>query len=120
MDPLSPTPTPASATPLTATQKQALGKLHDAAVQMESLFVDMMFKEMRKATPQVSLTGQPSQAEQMFGEMLDEKRSEQLAQSGSLGIAKVIEQQLRSAVLGSTPAVQAAPAPAPASKADEP
>jgi Rod binding domain-containing protein len=115
MDPLSPKPAPAA--PLTASQQRALGKLHDAAVQMESLFVDMMFKEMRKATPQVSLTGQPSQAEQMFGEMLDEKRSEQLAQSGSLGIAKVIEQQLRAAVLGANPAAPAAPAADP--KADE-
>jgi peptidoglycan hydrolase FlgJ len=107
---------PLATTPLTAAQQQSVAKLHDAAVQMESLFVDMLFKEMRKATPQVSLTGQPSQAEQMFGEMLDEKRSEQLASTGSLGIAKVIEQQLRSAVLGSTPATPTAPI----SKVDEP
>ncbi len=107
---------PLATTPLTAAQQQQVAKLHDAAVQMESLFVDMLFKEMRKATPQVSLTGQPSQAEQMFGEMLDEKRSEQLAATGSLGIAKVIEQQLRSAVLGPVPAARSIPAP----KADEP
>ena len=34
--------------PLTAEQQQALAKLHQAAQQMESLFVDMLFKEMRK------------------------------------------------------------------------
>jgi peptidoglycan hydrolase FlgJ len=99
MDPVS---TSASA-PLTAAQQQALSKLHQTAQQMESLFVDMLFKEMRKATPQESLTGKPSQAEQTFGEMLDSKRAEQLATTGSLGIAKVIEDQLRSAVVGSTP-----------------
>lgn len=109
MDPVSSSKPSA---PLTAAQQQALAKLHESAQQMEALFVDMLFKEMRKTTPQVSLTGQPSQAEQMFGEMLDEKRAEQLATTGSLGIAKVIEQQLRSAVIGSV-----SPAPAPPSSA---
>jgi peptidoglycan hydrolase FlgJ len=107
MDPLSPaTPgTPSTtAPPLTTAQTQALSKLHDAAVQLESIFVNEVFKEIRKATPQDSLFGPPSQAQQIFGEMLDQKRADQVAQSGSLGIAKVIEQQLRSAVLASTPA----------------
>jgi Rod binding domain-containing protein len=59
---------------------------------------------MRKTAPQGGgLTGQPSQAEQTFGEMLDEKRAEQLSQSGGLGMAKVIEQQLRAAVLADVP-----------------
>jgi len=98
-------PTPAvsakapAAAPLTADQQKALGKLHEASQQFESLFIDMLFKEMRKTAPQVSLTGKPSNAEQMFGEMLDEKRAEELAKSDSLGIAKVVENQLRSAVL---------------------
>ena len=46
------------------------------------------------------MTGKPSQAEQTFGEMLDEKRAESLASTGALGIGKVLEQQLRAAVLG--------------------
>lgn len=104
MDPVS------SPAPLTASQQQALAKLHQTAQQMEALFVDMLFKEMRKTTPQESLTGKPSQAEQTFGEMLDSKRAEQLATTGSLGIAKVIEEQLRSAVVGSLPPGPAAPA----------
>lgn len=94
----------ASPAPLTAQQQQALAKLHQTAQQMEALFVGLLFKEMRKTAPQGGgLTGKPSMAEQTFGEMLDEKRSEQLSQNGSLGIAKVIEQQLRSAVLGDVP-----------------
>ncbi|HYZ15513.1 MAG TPA: rod-binding protein [Candidatus Acidoferrum sp.] len=103
-----------SSAPLTASQQQALTKLHETAQQMESLFVDMLFKEMRKATPQESLTGKPSQAEQTFGEMLDSKRAEQLSTTGSLGIAKMIEAQLRSAVLGTVP--PSAPAPSSASR----
>ena len=96
--------------PLTNEQQQALAKLHKTAQQMEALFVDMLFKEMRKTAPQAGgLTGKPSQAEQTFGEMLDEKRAEELAQSGSIGIGKILEQQLRSAVIGS--AAPHAPAP---------
>jgi peptidoglycan hydrolase FlgJ len=90
--------------PLTAEQQQALTKLHQAAQQMESLFVDMLFKEMRKTAPPVSLTGKASNAEQTFGDMLDEKRSEDLAKTGSLGIGAILEQQMRSAVLGTPPA----------------
>lgn len=102
---------------LTASQQQALAKLHQAAQQMESLFVDMLFKEMRKSSPPVSLTGKTSNAEQTFGEMLDTKRADELAKSGSLGIGAVLERQLRSAVVGEAPAAPASPASAPAAAA---
>ena len=90
----------ASAQPLTADQQQALAKLHQAAQQMESLFVDMLFKEMRKGAPPVSLSGKTSNAEQTFGEMLDTKRADELSKTGSLGIGAILERQLRSSVLG--------------------
>jgi flagellar protein FlgJ len=88
-----------STAPLTNEQKQALAKLHQTAQQMESLFVDMLFKEMRKAAPPVSLTGKTSNAESTFNDMLDEKRAEELSRSGSIGIGAILERQLRSAVL---------------------
>ncbi len=88
-----------SQAPLTNEQQAALKKLHQAAQQMESLFVDMLFKEMRKSAPPMSLTGKTSNAEATFSDMLDEKRAEALSQSGSLGIGKILEQQLRSSVL---------------------
>jgi flagellar protein FlgJ len=87
------------AQPLTNEQQHALEKLHQAAQQMESLFVDMLFKEMRKSAPPMSLTGKTSNAEATFSDMLDEKRAEALSTSGSLGIGKILEQQLRSSVL---------------------
>ena len=108
MDSISSNPSPfgrstgpgTGAAELTNDQKRGLEKLHQAAQQMESLFVDMLFKEMRKSESHVSLTGKVSNAEQTFGEMLDEKRSEALAKSGALGIGKIVEQQLRASVLG--------------------
>lgn len=86
---------------LTEQQKEALKRLHAAATQFEGIFVDMLFKSMRAASPKASLTGKVSETEKTFAEMLDQKRSEQLAQSGSLGIAKILEAQLREAVLAS-------------------
>jgi Rod binding domain-containing protein len=88
--------------PLTPQQQQALTKLKQAAQQMESLFVNMLFKEMRKTAPEVSLSGKVSNAEQTWSEMLDEQRSEALSKTDSLGIAKVLEQQLRSSVLANS------------------
>jgi len=88
-----------SQAPLTNEQQQALQKLHQAAQQMESLFVDMLFKEMRKSAPPMSLTGKTSNAEATFSDMLDEKRAEALSQSGSLGIGKILERQLRASVI---------------------
>lgn len=89
----------AAQVPLTAQQQQALTKLHKVAQQMESLFVNMLFTEMRKTAPEVSLSGKVSNAEQTWTEMLDQQRSDELAKTDSLGIAKVLEQQLRSSVL---------------------
>ena len=95
----------ANATP---EQQAQLAKLHQAAQQMESLFVDMLFKEMRKGAPSTSLTGKVSNAEQTFSEMLDTKRAEELSKSGALGIGKILEDQLRSSVLGDTAAPRSA------------
>jgi flagellar protein FlgJ len=102
----------APAAPLTNEQQQALGKLHAAAQQMEALFVDLLFKEMRKSAPHASLTGKTSNAEATFSDMLDEKRAEELAKSGSLGIGAILERQLRASVV-------AEPAPGPAARQPE-
>jgi flagellar protein FlgJ len=92
-------PAPAKA-PLSAEQKAALKHLHAAACQFESLFVNMLFKSMRAASPQTSISGgELSPAETTFTEMLDEKRSESIAQTGAFGIGKIIEDQLKASVL---------------------
>ena len=95
----------AAPAPLTADQQNALKKLHDAATQLEGVFVGMLFKEMHADTPQTNIFGQASNAEQTWNDMLDEKRADAIATTGSFGIAKIVEQQLRASVVGSaTPA----------------
>jgi Rod binding domain-containing protein len=60
----------------------------------------MLFKSMRDAAPQTSITGEKlSPAETTFTEMLDEKRSEALAKTGAFGIGKILEDQLKASVL---------------------
>lgn len=86
-------------TQLTAAQQQALQKLHSAATQLEGVFLDMLFSAMRDTVPKQGIFGDQSMAEDTFQQMLDEQRAQSVAQSGSFGIAKVLEQQLRASVL---------------------
>lgn len=83
---------------LTPTQQQALKRLHVAAQQFEGVFLGMLFKEMQASVPSDSLFGDSS-SEQTFTEMLNQQRAQEMAQTGSFGIGKILEQQLRGAVL---------------------
>lgn len=83
----------------TPQQKAALERLHTAATQLEGVFLDMLFSAMRDTVPQQTIFGKQSNAEQTFQSMLDEQRSQQMAQSGSFGIARVLEEQLKRSVL---------------------
>jgi Rod binding domain-containing protein len=107
MDPLNALP-PAS--PLTADQQAALKKLHAAATQLEGVFVGMLYKEMQSTVPKDGILGKQSNAEAMWQDMLADKQSDAIAQSGSFGIAKMIENQLRAQVLAGTKAVPNLPA----------
>jgi flagellar protein FlgJ len=90
---------PAAKPALTPEQTEALKRLHVAAQQFEAVFVNMLFKQMRAAAPNTSITGKVSNAEKTFSDMLDEKRSENIAQTGSFGIGKILEDQLKAQVL---------------------
>ena len=85
---------------LTADQQAALKRLHQAATQLEGVFLNMLMSEMQKTVPQQSIFGKENSSEQTWQEMLNTQRSEAIANSGTLGIARVLEQQLRSQVLG--------------------
>jgi Rod binding domain-containing protein len=91
----------ASTAPLTPEQTAALKKLHEAATQLEGVFVGMLFKEMHSDKPDSDIFGKTSNAENTWNDMLDEKRADAIAKSGSFGIAKMVEQQLRESVIAS-------------------
>lgn len=65
--------------------------LKTAATQFESMFVNMMMKSMRDATPQDGLMD--SQQTKMFTTMLDQQTSQSIAKKG-MGLADVLVRQL--------------------------
>ena len=69
-------------------------KLREAASDFEAIFVQQMLKSMRDATLKSDLI-KVSEGERVFREMLDQHRSEQLADSGSLGLGEMIYKQLQ-------------------------
>jgi flagellar protein FlgJ len=83
----------------TPAQKKALDRLHTAATQLEGVFLDMLFTAMRQTVSKETIFGKESNSEETFQTMLDEQRSQSVASSGSFGIARVLEEQLRQSVL---------------------
>jgi flagellar protein FlgJ len=65
--------------------------LKTAATQFEAMFINMMMKSMRDATPQDSLMG--SEQGKMFTGMLDQQTSQEMAKRGT-GLADVLIRQL--------------------------
>lgn len=84
---------------LTPEQQQALKKLHEAATQLEGVFMQMVMNAMEDTVPKDSIFGKQDASEETWQSMLNDERSRAMAQSGSLGIGKVLEEQLRSQVL---------------------
>lgn len=85
---------------LTPVQKQALSRLHDATTQLEGVFLQMVMSAMNDTVPKDSIFGQESSSEQTWEGMLSDERAQAIAKSGSLGIGKILEHQLKSQVLG--------------------
>jgi Rod binding domain-containing protein len=87
-----------SMAPLSGEQKTALAHLHTVAQQFEGVFVGMVLKEMRSTVAKDTLFGN-SPTTDMFSSMLDDQRSQAMAKTGSFGIAKMIEAQMKTSVL---------------------
>jgi Rod binding domain-containing protein len=88
---------------LTPQQKQALSRLHEAAQQLEGVFLQMVMSAMSETVPKESIFGEESQSEQTWSGMLDDERAQQIAKTGSLGIAQQLERQMRAQVLSDAP-----------------
>lgn len=68
-------------------------KLRDACVQFEAMFLDLMFKEMRKTVPKDSLLGD-SNADDILRSMHDTQMTQDLAQAGGVGLADMLYRQI--------------------------
>lgn len=81
----------ASDTQLKIKQDPQVG-LKQAAQQFEGMLLQMMLKSMRDATPQDGLMD--SDQTRFFTSILDQQLAQNLSSTGSLGFAKLIEEQL--------------------------
>ncbi len=64
-------------------------KLRDVCEQFEAVFVNMLFKEMRKTVQEGGLV-EKSQARETFEGMLDEEMSKKVTEGGGIGLADMM------------------------------
>ena len=67
--------------------------LKEAAVQFESLFLQLKLKEMRNTVPESDLFGNRN-AEKLFQSMHDEQLAIEMAGAGGIGLSDVIYKQM--------------------------
>ena len=96
----------------TDARRDARGNLDEVARQFEALFVQMMLKSMRDATPRGGLFD--SDRRKSYEQMYDRQLSLQLSTRGGIGLAPLIKAQLGAAA-ASRPETDAAGADAPLS-----
>lgn len=65
-----------------------------AAKEFEALFASMMLKSMRSTVGKDKITG-GGQGEDIYRSMLDQEYANIMAGNGGMGLAKVIERQLK-------------------------
>lgn len=68
-------------------------KLKDACRGFESMFMQMMWKEMRGTVPENALFGQ-SQGEKIFKDMLNTEMVDRMSEAGGVGLADMMYKQL--------------------------
>lgn len=93
----------------TKIQQDPKAGIKDAAKQFEGMFLQMVMKSMRDATPADGLMN--SDATRFYTSVLDQQMAQQLGASGQVGFAKLIEAQLSRTMLppGTTAVPDAAP-----------
>ena len=82
-----------TATTLTPEEVAYNKKLKEACQGFEAMFMQMMYREMRKTVPENSLFGN-SNAEKIFQDMLDTKMVDNMASAGGFGFADIMYNQL--------------------------
>ena len=73
--------------------RDAPAALKDVGKRFEALFIQMMLKSMRQASPGDPLFG--NKGGELYRDLFDKQISENLASKGSLGLADIIVQQLQ-------------------------
>lgn len=72
-----------------------LQRLRESCREFEAIYVNEMYKSMRKTVPDSELFGQKGMAEEVYREMLDMEMARQTASGDGMGIGKAMYQQLQ-------------------------
>lgn len=75
-------------------QVKRSAELKKACQDFESVFISMMFKEMRKTVQKTELMGKTSMTEELFTGMLDDEVSKSFADRGGIGLWKMLYKQM--------------------------
>ncbi|MFZ5353341.1 MAG: rod-binding protein [Bacillota bacterium] len=68
-------------------------KLKEACRNFEAIFINMMFKQMKKTVEKANLYGE-SYAEETFDDMLIDKYSEEISRNNGIGLGDIMYKQL--------------------------
>lgn len=74
-------------------QSASQKELQEAAQQFEALFLQILLEEMRRTVPENDLFGD-RRAEKLFQSMLDQELALHSSQAQSVGLAKLIYEQM--------------------------
>jgi peptidoglycan hydrolase FlgJ len=69
-------------------------QMRDAAIELESYFINRMFTAMRNTVDREQGLFPPSKAEEIFQAMLDTEVASNIANSGGVGIADMMYEQM--------------------------
>jgi flagellar protein FlgJ len=89
---------PQALNPLSGLPSHSDTEIKQVAKNFESIFMQMMFKEMRNSVQKSNLFGN-SQGMEFFESMYDEQLTQKLASAGGLGIGQMVYKKLKSATL---------------------
>ncbi|MGL4367423.1 MAG: rod-binding protein [Brevinemataceae bacterium] len=69
--------------------------LKEVAQEFESLFIEMMFKEMNKTIKKSQFSGAGSPGYDIFNDMLQTEYAKETSKTGGFGLASMITESLR-------------------------
>ncbi|MBQ9497464.1 MAG: rod-binding protein [Selenomonadaceae bacterium] len=69
-------------------------EIRDASVQLEAIFLKLMYNEMWKTVPKSNLFGENSNAMDIYRDMYNEELTKKAAEGGGIGLADFIYGQL--------------------------
>jgi len=89
---------PAGLNPLSGAPQHSESELKQVSKNFESIFLQMLFKEMRNSVQKSDLFAS-SKGMEIFESMYDEQLTQKLASAGGMGLGNMVYEKLKSATV---------------------